>query len=50
MGNLDVGLVLSPYLGVCGVFSSVAGSWVLKSNTCEEHDLKCRCRLEVEDP
>ena len=27
---MDVGLVFLAYFGVCGVFCSVAGSWVVK--------------------
>ena len=30
-GNLSVGLVFLAYFGVCGVFCSVAGSWVVKA-------------------
>ena len=33
MGNLSVGLVILANFGVCGVFCSAAGSWVLKSNS-----------------
>ena len=29
-GNLYVGLIFLAYFGVCGVFCSVAGSWVVK--------------------
>ena len=38
-GNLYVGLVFLAYLGVCGVFCSVAGLWVVKT--------RARCLLHA---
>ena len=42
-GNLYFGLVFLAYFGVCGVFCSVAGSWVVKTS-----GWKARGRLSEE--